>query len=174
MRSPFDPIYKFTGMLAVTAMAAIAAIILADVALRQFGGQIKSSDDFAGFALVATGILGLGPTYRHGDQIRVGLIIDKLTGKSRKLVEMVVLAIAIIMVGWATWWIGRFVYDSWRFHEVSQGLVVIPLWLPQSTMVLGLGVLLLALCEDLYRLLTGGSPSYMATPEGEAEIARYE
>ncbi len=175
MRSPFDPIYKATGALAVTALAAIAAIILADVALRQFGSQVKSSDDFAGFALVATGILGLAPTYRHGDQIRVGLVLDRFTGNARRMIEIFVLIIASIMVAWATWWIGKFVYDSWRFHEVTQGLIAIPLWVPQIVMPLGLGVLLLALLEDLVRVLRGQNASYMqAAADSDGDIARYE
>lgn len=174
MKSPFDPIYRAAAFLAVAALVAIAAIILADVALRQFGGQIKSGDDFAAYALAATAMLGLGPTYRHGDQIRVGLLIDRLTGRARHGVEIAVLAIAIVMVGWATWWIGQFVYDSWRFHEVSQGLLAIPLWMPQSAMLLGLGVLLLALVEDIVRALSGGTPSHLASQAGETELPTFE
>jgi TRAP-type C4-dicarboxylate transport system permease small subunit len=174
MKSPFDPIYKLTGMLAVACLAGIAAIILADVALRQFGGQIKSSDDFAGFALVGTAMLGLGPTYRQGEQIRVGLLLDRFTGPTRRWVEIVVLMLATIMVGWATWWIGRFVYDSWKFHEVSQGLIAIDLWMPQSLMLIGVGVLLLAIVEDLIRMLRGLPASYMTVEQVEGETARYE
>jgi TRAP-type C4-dicarboxylate transport system permease small subunit len=174
MKSPFDPIYRVAAFLAVAALVAIAAIILANVALRQFGGQVKSADDFAAYALAATAMLGLGPTYRHGDQIRVGLIIDRLKGQPRRLVESVVLAVASGMVGWACWWIGRFVYDSWRFHEVSQGLLTIPLWIPQSAMLLGLAVLLLALVEDLVRALSGGTPSHLATQADEPELPTFE
>ena len=155
MKSPFDSIYRVTGFLAVACLAAIAIVVLADVALRQFGGQIKSSDDFAGFALVGTAMLGLGPTYRHGDHIRVGLVLDRFTGVTRRYVEMFVLVMAVVMVAWATWWIGNFVYDSWRFHEVSQGLIAINLWIPQCLMLIGIAVLLLALVEDLFRMLTG-------------------
>jgi TRAP-type C4-dicarboxylate transport system permease small subunit len=174
VKSPFDPIYKATGFMAVACLAAIALVVLADVALRQFGGQVKSSDDFAGFALVGTAILGLGPTYRHGDHIRVGLVLDRFTGNARRLIEIAVLVMAVAMVGWATWWIGRFVYDSWRFHEVSQGLIAIDLWIPQSLMLIGLGVLLLALVEDLARLLTGRPASHMSAEQGEGDVSHYE
>jgi TRAP-type C4-dicarboxylate transport system permease small subunit len=174
MKSPFEPIYRLTGIMAVTCLAAIAAIILADVALRQFGGQIKSSDDFAGFALVGTAMLGLAPTYRQGEQIRVGLLLDRFSGRMRHNVEIFVLILATIMVGWATWWIGRFVYDSWKFHEVSQGLIAINLWMPQSLMLIGIGVLLLAIVEDLVRALRGLPPSYMTVEQVEGETARYE
>jgi TRAP-type C4-dicarboxylate transport system permease small subunit len=167
MRSPFDLLYKFTSFLAVVAMVAIAGIILADVTLRQFGGQVKSSDDFAGFALAATGFLGLAATYRRGEHIRVGLIVDRATGKRRIALEVFALAVSIVAVGWASFWIGRLVYDSWRFHEVTTGLVPILIWVPQSALLLGVAVLLLAMVEDLFRILTGRRPSYLAHMDGE-------
>ena len=167
MKSPFDPIYKLTSFLAVLALLSIAGIILADVTLRQFGGQIRSSDDFAGFALAATGFLGLAATYRRGEHIRVGLIVDRVTGTRRKALEFFALGCGIAAIGWATWWIGRLVYDSWRFHEVTMGLVPIKLWIPQFALFFGLAVLLLAMVEDLVRLIMGKTPSYLASGEGE-------
>ncbi len=174
MQSPLEPLYKFTAFLAVTAMLAIAGVILADVILRQFGGQVKSSDDFAGFALVATGMLGLAPTYRRGDHIRVGLVIDRLTGTSRKLVEIACLVFGVLALGWASWWTGRFTYDSWAYNELSQGLVAVPLWVPQFFMFFGLFVLFIAMLEDLLRMLGGGQSSTMANAPAEAEIGSFD
>jgi TRAP-type C4-dicarboxylate transport system permease small subunit len=173
-RSPFEPLYKLTAFLAVTALVSIAAIILADVILRQFGGQVKSSDDFAGYALVATGLLGLAPTYRRGEHIRVGLLIDRLSGSARRAVETFCLAFGTLATGWASYWTGLFVYDSWRFHEVSQGLIAIPLWVPQSAMFMGIFVLFIAICEDLLRTLAGGSTSYAAHAATDLELPSFE
>jgi TRAP-type C4-dicarboxylate transport system permease small subunit len=174
MTSPFEPIYRLTAFLAALALVAIAAIILADVALRQFGGQIRSSDDFAVFALAATAFLGLGPTYRRNEHIRVGIIIDRLTGRPRRLLEIGVLAVASVLVAWGAWWAGRFVYDSWRFHEVSQGLVAVPLWIPQFAMALGMAVLLLALVEDLVAMLRGRDASYLAQGAPDPDQPTFE
>jgi DHA1 family tetracycline resistance protein-like MFS transporter len=62
MRRALDTVYKLCGALAAAAMLLIAALILVQVFLRLFGGQIKSADDISGWALVATIILGLAPT----------------------------------------------------------------------------------------------------------------
>jgi TRAP-type C4-dicarboxylate transport system permease small subunit len=174
MRSPLDPLYKLTAFLAVAALVGIAGIILTDVILRQFGGQVKSSDDFAGFALVATGMLGLAPTYRRGDHIRVGLLIDRLSGGSRRVVEILCLSFGVLAVGWASWWTGLFAYDSWRFNELSQGLVAVQLWIPQFFMFFGLFVLFIAMLEDLVRVLMNGAPSYMANAPAEAEVGSFD
>jgi TRAP-type C4-dicarboxylate transport system permease small subunit len=174
MKSPLDPLYNAAAFLAVVALVAIAGIILADVALRQFGSQVRSSDDFAVYALAATAFLGLGPTYRRAEHIRVGLVVDRLTGKPRHALETVVLAVAFVMVGWATWWAWRFVHDSWRFHEISQGLVPVQLWIPQSAMFIGLAVLLIAIGEDLIRMLRGRPASHLAAGSGETELPTFE
>jgi TRAP-type C4-dicarboxylate transport system permease small subunit len=174
MRSPLEPLYKLTAFLAVAALVAIAGVILTDVILRQFGGQVKSSDDFAGFALLATGMLGLAPTYRRGDHIRVGLLIDRLTGGSRRLVEILCLGFGVLAIGWASWWAGRFAYDSWRFHELSQGLIAIPLWYPQFFMFFGLFMLFVAMLEDLLRVIAGKQPSYLTNAPAEAEITSFD
>jgi TRAP-type C4-dicarboxylate transport system permease small subunit len=174
MRSPLEPLYKLTAFLAVAALVAIAGIILADVILRQFGGQVKSSDDVAGFALVATGMLGLAPTYRRGDHIRVGLLIDRLAGGARKTVEIICLVFGVAAIGWASWWTGHFAYDSWAYNELSQGLVAIPLWFPQFFMFFGLFVLFVAMVEDLLRLMTGGQPSYLANAPAETEVGSFD
>lgn len=174
MRSIFDPLYRLTALMAVLALVSIAVIILADVTLRQFGSQIKSSDDFAGYALVATCMLGLAPTYRRGEHIRVGLLVERLTGKARRLVEGLCLGFGVLALGWASWWTGRFVYDSWRFNDVSQGLLAIPLWMPQFFMFFGIFVMLIALSEDLLRLATGRAPSYLANAAAATELPTFE
>jgi TRAP-type C4-dicarboxylate transport system permease small subunit len=163
IRSPLQPLYDATAFLASLAMAAIAAIILIDVCLRQFGGQIQSSDDFSVYALAATALLGLGPTYRRNEHIRVGLVVDRIGGSARRMIEIVVLVVAVAGVAWATLWSGAFAYDSFRYHEMSQGLIAIPLWIPQLSMPLGFGVFLIALVEDLWRAVSGGTPSGLAT-----------
>jgi TRAP-type C4-dicarboxylate transport system permease small subunit len=156
-----DGLYAATAALAALSLIAIAAIIVLQVAARWLGTQFRGADDFAGFALAATSFLALAPTYRRAEHIRVGLLIERLAGKRRLAVEIVALTIAIAGVAWATWWIWWFVYDSWRFNELSQGLVPAPLWIPQSAMLVGLGVLLIALLEDLIRAMRGHTPSYL-------------
>jgi TRAP-type C4-dicarboxylate transport system permease small subunit len=174
MKSPFELFYKATGVMAVVSLSAIAAVVLADVAVRQFGGQIRGSDDLAGYALVGTAMLGLAPTYRQGEQIRVGLLLDRFSGNGRRIIELVSLLMAVAIVGWATWWIGRFVYDSWRFHEIGTGLLLTPLWIPQSLMLWGIGALFLAVAEDFIRVAMGKPASYQTVTHAEGEVARYE
>lgn len=164
MRRALDSLYMMVAFLAAACMVGIAALILAQVSLRFFGSQLQSADDFAGYALVATTILGLAPTYRHNSHIRVGLVIDRFplgTGM-RTLLERFVTALSAVLVGWAALYSTKFVHESFIYNEVSQGLVAVPLWLPQSLMAFGFIVFFIALLDDLIVDVTGGMQSHLA------------
>jgi len=50
--------------------------------------------------------------------------------------------------------------DSWEFEEVAQGLLAVPIWIPQIALVVGTALFALALLDDLVVTLAGGIPSY--------------
>jgi hypothetical protein len=54
------------------------------------------------------------------------------------------------------------VVTSYKLHDVSQGLVAVPLWIAQSGMALGVAVLFIAIVDDLIVALRGGTTSYDA------------
>lgn len=172
MRRILNALYTLTGILAAAALITIAGLILAQVTLRFFDSQVKSADDFAGFALVATTILGLAPTYRHNAHIRVSLLIDRfrLGTQSRKWMERIVTAASALLVGWAAWVSVRFVHESFIYNEVSQGLLAIPLWMPQSFMALGFVVFFIALLDDLIVDFAGGTQSHLAVADTGDEM----
>lgn len=173
MRKILDGLYAATAALAAIALVAIALIIIAQVIARMMGTQFRGGDDFAGYALAAASLLALGPTYRHGEHIRVGVLVERFAGRKRLAIEMIALAAAIAGVAWATYWIFWFVFDSWRFNELSQGLVAVPLWIPQSALPVGLAVLLVALVEDFVRAASGLIPSYLM-PKQPADAPMFE
>lgn len=172
MRRLIDGVYAATAFLAASAMVAIALLILIQVVLRLFGTQLKSADDFAGYALVATIMLGLAPTYRHNAHIRVGLLIERFAPSSaaRRMLELCVVAVCTLLVGWAAWISIHFVYESYIYKEMSQGLLAIPMWMPQSFMALGLIVFALALLDDLITHLMGGTQSHLAVAANGDEM----
>jgi hypothetical protein len=52
------------------------------------------------------------------------------------------------------------VWFSYATHDVSQGLVPVPLWIPQAAMALGLATLFVALLDDLVVVLAGKAPAH--------------
>ena len=47
----------------------------------------------------------------------------------------VALGVTAAFVAYMLWAVARFVYESWKFNEVAQGLIKIPIWIPQLSFV---------------------------------------
>jgi TRAP-type C4-dicarboxylate transport system permease small subunit len=62
----------------------------------------------------------------------------------------------------ATYATARFVWGGIEADETTQGMLEVPLWWPQSSMVLGMGVLSLAVIECVWDVWCGRVPIYTA------------
>jgi TRAP-type C4-dicarboxylate transport system permease small subunit len=117
---------------------------------------------------VATTFFALAATFKRGELIRVGMAIDPLRPAPRRLVEMLVLALAAALVGYIVWWTAQDPLFSWEIEEVAQGTVPFPVWIPKLAMPLGAGLLLVAILDELARVVAGHKPTYVAAAEERA------
>jgi TRAP-type C4-dicarboxylate transport system permease small subunit len=162
LRRGLDALYLAGGVAGALALVAIALLILASVGARQIGHVVPSADDMTAFAVAGSAMLPLAYTFRHAAHIRVDLIIGRFKGPVRTALEAFLLALSLLMVGFFAYAAFDQMTDSYEFEEVSQGMLSIPLWLPQIAMPVGAGLFALALLDDLVVLLRGGTPSYRA------------
>lgn len=178
MRRALDRLYQASGVLGALFLVAICGIVLAQVGANvidalaswvtgsPIGLVIPSYADFAGFFLAASSFLALPYALRHGSHIRVTLLIQGLPDGVRRWFEVWCALLGAAMAGFAAWYMVSLVAESWRFGDVSPGLVAVPLWLPQSGMALGLIVLAVALVDDMIAALRGRTPSYETAEAG--------
>lgn len=171
LRRALDALYLAGGVAGALALLAIALLILVSVAARQIGLVVPSADDMTAFAVAGSAMLPLAYTFRHAAHIRVDLIIGRFKGTARTALEALLLAISAAMIGFFAYAAFDQVTDSYEFEEVSQGMLSIPLWLPQLAMPIGAALFTLALLDDLVVVLTGGVPSYRAG-EGASALDR--
>ena len=165
MRSFLDKLYLGSGMLAGLFIILITIMILAQIIGRWFGVVIPSTEDFAGFFLAATTFLALAYTFRMGGHIRVTILVHLLKGKLQRFALALALLIFIVMIAYSVYYTGAFAYESWSFHELSQGYIAVPLWIPQLSMVVGLSIFLIALLDDFILVLSGKTPSFVELEE---------
>ena len=173
MRKLLDWLYSGSGVLAGIFLILIAALSLAQICGRLFGFDAYSFDDFAGFCMAASSFLGLAHTYRRNEQIRVAILVDRLTGGGRRALEMLCLSASSFLIAYFAWYAFDMVWTSYQFNDMSQGLVAVPLWLPQGGMALGLAIMAIALLDDLIVVCAGGAPSYLVA-ERNKKIALSE
>ena len=157
--------YDAAGVLAALCLAAIALIMLAQALSRYFGWGLVGGDDLAAWSCAASAFLGLAHTHRHGELIRMEIVLDLLPPQIRHGAELFALTSTSAAIGYAAVATCAFVYANARDHEVSQGLIAIPIWIPQASAALGLVLLFLAFAEDLVRVARRNKPAFTIAQE---------
>jgi TRAP-type C4-dicarboxylate transport system permease small subunit len=169
LRLMLDRLYRFAGYAAGGFMVAIFLLMMGLSAGRPLGVNIPAGDDIVSWCMAAMAFLGLAHTFRHGEMIRVGLLIDRLSGRTRHVIEIAALLIGCGFIGFFAWHAGWMTYDSWRFHDMSQGVLAVPLWFPQLGYSAGLVILFIAFVDELIHVLRGGAPRYELPKPTSAE-----
>jgi TRAP-type C4-dicarboxylate transport system permease small subunit len=66
------------------------------------------------------------------------------------------------------WWaIASYVYETWQAKWLTQGLLIIPEWIPQTSLVLGMSIFLVAVLDELIAVLRGQKPAYQLAEEAK-------
>ena len=155
MKSPLKPLYDACGALAGIAMIALLGLILANILGRWFGFYLRGADAYAGYAMAAASFFALSYALGHGDHIRVTLVLQKLTGRPRRALEIWCLAVASLLSGLFAYYSIKMVWWSYSFNDISQSNDATPLWIPELSMAIGVSVLFVAFVENLIRVLRG-------------------
>ncbi len=169
VRRVLDGLYLGAGWLAGFFLIVIFLLMMALSVGREILVNIPAGDDFASWCMAAMAFLGLAHTFRSGEMIRVGLLIDRLRGRTRRVFEILSLTLGLAFVGFFAWHAVRLTYDSWRFNDVAQGVLAVPLWIPQLGYSTGLVILFVAFVDEFVHVIRGGDPRYEKPPPASAE-----
>src|SRR3954467_1298373 len=160
LRRSLDALYLFAGYAAGGFLIVIFAIMMVMSVGRQFQLNIPAGDDFASWCMAAMAFLGLAHTFKRGEMIRVGILLERLHGRKKQIAEVIALTIAAAFVLYFTRHAVQMTYDSWRFNDMAQGVVALPLWIPQLGFSGGLVILSIALIDEMVSVVGGNRPSY--------------
>ena len=160
MRAALELFYRTSGRLAGFFLIMVAVLSLAQIGGRLLGFAAHSFDEFAGYCMAASSFLGLAYTLRASEHIRMTLVVHRTHGATRRALELACLAAGVFLVGFFAWYSADMVWFSYTTHDVSQGLVPVPLWIPQAGMALGLATLFVALLDDLVVVFSGKPPAH--------------
>lgn len=169
IRRLLDGLYLASGWLAGLFMLAIFVLMMLLSVGRIVGFNIPAGDDFVAWCMAASAFLGLAHTFRTGELIRVGLITDHLRGRAKQAVELFCLVVGAFSIGFFAWNAVILTWESFRFNDISQGVVAVPLWIPQLGYSGGLVILFVAFVDELVHALRGGAPRYEKPPPATAE-----
>ena len=169
LRKVLDGLYLGAGWLAGLFLIAIFLMMMALSLGRELGVNVKSGDDIAAWCMASMAFLGLAHTFKSGEMIRVGLLTDRLQGRTRWATEMFALVVAAIFIGYFAWHVVQMTITSWRINDMSTGVLVVPLWIPQIGFTVGLVILWIAIVDELVHVALGNKPRYEKPPPVTAE-----
>jgi TRAP-type C4-dicarboxylate transport system permease small subunit len=177
MRRALDTLYRTALWASALCLAGIALLVGAQLAGRLLDGtlallQLPRTDfvilslaEISGYLLAGASFLALAGTLKAGAHIRVTMLLSLLGERARRFVEIWAFGAAAAGAGYMTWQLANFAYVSLRFHEVSTGMVRVPLAYPQAVMALGALILAIALVDEFVIVITRGRPSFRAAED---------
>ena len=165
LRRWLDSIYLAAAVLGAACIALICALMVFQSLGRQFGFTTGAVNDIVSWLCAAAAFFTMAHAFKHGDFVRVTLLLEKVQPPTRRALELFSLFVAACAVAYLAYWACRFTYQSWEFKELAQGLLPLPIWIPQSSFALGAVLLLVAVVDELVIVLRGGVPTFVRLVE---------
>ncbi len=162
-----DHLLDVCAALGALCILAVCIVMIAMSISRETSITLKGGDDIVAWLCAASAFLILGQTFQHGGIVRVEMLLEAVGSKRRWLLEVISLTICLIFAGYAAWALGTFAWQSWDIGDVSQGQIVIPLWIPQSFAVIGALGFLLAVGDEWLRVVRRQKPRYQLAQEAK-------
>jgi TRAP-type C4-dicarboxylate transport system permease small subunit len=161
MRRFLDRLYLGAGALGALFIALICVLMVGQSILREFSVRTGAVNDVVAWFCAAAAFFAMPHAFKHGDFVRVTLLLDSVSAAWRKRLELIALCVASVAVSYLAWWACKFTYESWEFNDVAQGLLAIPMWIPQMSFAIGSVLLLVAVLDELVLVLLGHTPTYV-------------
>lgn len=160
-----DGLIQGAAVLAALCILSICVLMVSMSLSREFGINLRGADDLIAWLCAASAFLILGQTFQHGGIVRVEIFLGNLDLQWRKRLEVICLIVMCLFCLFALSAFSLFVFQSWDFNDVSQGQIIVPLWIPQIFTAIGCLIFFLAVLDELLRVLKGGKPRYQQMAE---------
>lgn len=165
MRRALNHVFAAAGALAGGCVAAVFVMMIFASLGRMAGWRVGGVNDIVSWLTAAAAFLAMAHAFKHGDFVRVTLLLDSLGARSRRGLETGALLVAALAIGYLAFWAARFTWESRQFGDMAGGMVAIPIWIPQLTFVIGALLFWLAVLDELWLVLRGEQPTYVRLVE---------
>ena len=136
-------------------MVLIVVLIMLEIVLRATtGGSTLVAAEYSGYFLVALTVLGFAYTLKEEAHIRITLVRSRLSAPAQKALDIVVALVALAVTVYACSFAIDMVYDSYDLEMTADTISETELWIPQSVVPVGLGMLALQLVAYIIRRVT--------------------
>lgn len=143
---PFDLLERLSLWTSSFCMIGMVLLILAEVFLRGFfNSTTEHSDELVGYLLVGISFLSLALCQSRGAFHKVELVQMRLGPRGKAFSALIFDLVSFAYIALTAWYFLQFVMSSYRREAMASTALATPLWIPESAMVVGAVMLLLAL-----------------------------
>jgi len=152
------------GCEAVCSLFLLAMIVMIGaeaIARNVLHTSLQITDEVGGYLLVALTFLSMSVADAHGAFHRVEFVQMRLSPSARIVSQIVFELISLAASALITWQLIRLALNSLRTEDVAPTPLATPLWMPQTSMGIGMALLCLALLRTIaakIRYLRAGAP----------------
>ena len=156
---PFGLIERLSLWSSAFCMIGMVLPILVEILLRGvFNSTTEHSDELVGYLLVGLTFLSLALCQSRGAFHRVELVQMRLGPRGKAVSALVFDLLSFGYVALTGWYFILFVMSSYRREAMASTVLSTPLWIPESAMVAGAALLLIALgrtiVDDVRKLVS--------------------
>ncbi|RYF54376.1 MAG: TRAP transporter small permease subunit, partial [Comamonadaceae bacterium] len=126
MRKFLNGLYTGAGWLAASCVLAIGVLMIGQSILREFGVRTGATNDIVAWLCAAAAFLAMAHAFKHGDFVRVTLLLDHVSPRVQRVLDLASLLVACVAIGYLAFWATRFTWESWQFNDVAGGLLPLP------------------------------------------------
>jgi TRAP-type mannitol/chloroaromatic compound transport system permease small subunit len=101
MRRLLDGLFDAAGVLAAFFVFVIFAVMIGTSMFRVIGWRTGGFEDIVSWLTAAAAFFGMAHTFKHGDFVRVGLLLESLSPAKRRAFEIIGLVVGSL------WWSSR-------------------------------------------------------------------
>ena len=130
-------------------LAMIVMIGAEAIARNVFGTSLQITDEVGGYLLVALTFLSMSVAEAHGGFHRVEFVQMRLSPKMRMISQIIFELMSLAATALVTWQLIRLAMNSYRAEDVAPTPLATPLWMPQTSMGVGMALLCLALVRTI-------------------------
>ena len=165
MRRVLDWLYDAAGYLAAFFVFAIFAVMICSTVMRELSISTGGIEDLVAWLCAAAAFLAMPHAFKHGDFVRMELLISHLNPLRRRVAETGALVLGAAFCAYLAFWAVRMTWGSYEYGVMSDGLLVLPIWIPQLSFVLGTLLLFVAMADELVSVVRGRRPAYVTAVE---------
>ena len=160
-RRGLDRLYLAAGALGAFFILVIAVLMVGQSLLREMGVRTGAVNDVVAWCCAAAAFLTMAHAFKHGDFVRVNLLLDHVAPARRRRMEITALSVGLVATGYLAWSVCLFTHESWVFNDIAQGMLPMPLWIPQLSFAFGSVLLWVALFDEWLLVWRGAEPTYV-------------